>query len=110
MHLILDRAVKTQYVILKLIGMLSVSVVREKVEEIILEEEIVLWGTKIATLTFDKTYSRDDATLEYDTPKKQSKDEWEVVLMEEGEHPFPFEIDLPPKSMPSSINVFQTSC
>ena len=96
---------KTQFIILKLIGSLSVSMLGDKVEEVILDEELVLWGTKIQTPTFDKTYSREDAAMEYDTPKKPPKDEWEVAVMEEGEHPFPFELDLPPKSMPSSIDV-----
>jgi Arrestin (or S-antigen), N-terminal domain len=102
--LILDKPVKTQFVILQLTGLLSVSMVREKVEYVILDEEIVLWGTKIHAPTFDRTtYSR-DVTMEYDTPKKH-KDEWDTGIMEEGEHPFPFELELPPKSMPSSIDV-----
>jgi hypothetical protein len=95
-------------VILKLIGVLSASMLRDKIEEVILEEEIVLWGTKIQTPTFDKTYSREVASLEYDTPKKLAKDEWEIGVMEEGEHPFMFELDLPPKSMPSSIDVISS--
>ena len=105
-HLSLDRPVKTQFVILKLTGLLSVSMVRDKVEYVIFEEELLLWGTKIHATSYDRTtYSREDTTMEYDTPKKQQKEEWETVVMEEGEHPFPFEFDLPAKSMPSSIDV-----
>jgi hypothetical protein len=89
---------------LKLTGLLSVSMVREKVESVIFEEELLLWGTKIHATAFDRTFSREDATMEWETPKKQ-KDEWETAVMEEGEHPFPFEFELPAKSMPSSIDV-----
>jgi hypothetical protein len=77
-------------VILKLVGLLSVSMVRDKLESVIFEEELVLWGTKI------HGSPGDDA---------KQKDEWEMGLMEEGEHPFPFEFELPAKSMPSSIDV-----
>jgi Arrestin (or S-antigen), N-terminal domain len=103
-HLSLDRPVKTQFVMLKLTGLLSVSMVRDKVEYVIFEEELLLWGTKIHATSYDRTYSREDTTMEYDTPKKQ-KEEWETGIMDEGEHPFPFEFDLPAKSMPSSIDV-----
>jgi hypothetical protein len=103
-HLSLDRPVKTQFVILKLTGLLSVSMVRDKVEYVIFEESLLLWGTKIHATSYDRTYSREDTTMEYDTPKKQ-KEEWEMGVMDEGEHPFPFEFDLPAKSMPSSIDV-----
>ena len=102
-NLILDRPVKTQYIILRLVGLVSVSMLREKVEHAIFEEELVLWGTKIYGTAYDRTHSRDDAS-EYESPKKP-KDEWEVGLMEEGEHPFGFEFELPAKSMPSSIDV-----
>lgn len=78
--------------------------VRDKVEYVIFEEELLLWGTKIHATSYDRTYSREDTTMEYDTPKKQ-KEEWETGVMDEGEHPFPFEFDLPAKSMPSSIDV-----
>ena len=81
--------------------------VRDKVEYVIFEEELVLWGSKIHATSYDRTtYSREDTTMEYETPKKQ-KEEWETVVMEEGEHPFPFEFDLPAKSMPSSIDVLR---
>jgi hypothetical protein len=90
-------------VVLKLTGMLSVFMGREKVEYSIFEEELLLWGTKIHQTSFDRTFHSEDP-MEYDTPKKQ-KDEWDIALMEEGEHPFPFELDLPAKSMPSSIDV-----
>ncbi len=103
-HLSLDRPVKTQFVLLKLTGLLSVSMVRDRVEYVIFEEELLLWGTKIHATSYDRTYSREDATMEYDTPKKQ-KEEWETGIMDEGEHPFPFEFELPAKSMPSSIDV-----
>jgi hypothetical protein len=96
--------VKTQFVMLKLTGLLSVSMVREKVESVIFEEELLLWGTKIHATNFDRTFSREDASMEWETPKKQ-KDEWETAVMDEGEHPFPFEFELPAKSMPSSIDV-----
>lgn len=78
--------------------------VRDKVESVIFEEELLLWGTKIHATSFDRTFSREDAGMEWETPKKQ-KDEWETAVMDEGEHPFPFEFDLPAKSMPSSIDV-----
>ena len=101
--MILDKPVKTQFVILKLTGLLSVSMEREKVQYRILEEKLLLWGTRIPAPTVDRTYSRDVA-MEYDVPKKH-KAEWEVGVMEEGEHPFPFEIELPTKSIPSTIHV-----
>jgi hypothetical protein len=75
--------------------------VREKVEYVILDEELLLWGTKVHAPTFDRTISPDD---EYDSPKKQ-KGGWDTGVMDEGEHPFPFELDIPAKSMPSSIDV-----
>jgi hypothetical protein len=85
--------------------MLSVFMGREKVEYSIFEEELLLWGTKILPTSFDRTFYSED-TMEYDTPKKHhQKEEWEIASMEEGEHPFPFELDLPAKSMPSSIDV-----
>lgn len=87
--------------------MLSVIMGREKVEYSIFEEELVLWGTKILPTSYDRTFYREDP-MEYDTPKKHQKEEWEIVSMEEGEHPFPFELDLPAKSMPSSIDVVTT--
>jgi hypothetical protein len=102
-YLILDKPVRTQFVTLKLTGLLSVSMLRDKVEYAVLEDELVLWGTRIYLTTFDQTYHADDATP-YDTPKKH-KDDWDTGIMEEGEHPFPFEFDLPAKSLPSSINV-----
>jgi hypothetical protein len=98
--LTLDRPVKTQFVILRLTGLLSVSMVREKVEYAILDEELVLWGTKVQAPD-DRMISSED---EFDSSKKQ-KGGWETGLMDEGEHPFPFELDIPPKSMPSSIDV-----
>ena len=100
-HLILDKPVKTQFVMLQLTGLLSGSMVREKIEYPILEEECVLWGTKTAS---DRTSSPKE---EYETPKKE-KEGWETGIMDEGEHPFPFEFSLPAKSMPSSIDVFLT--
>lgn len=99
-NLILERPVKTQYVILKLTGLLSVSMVREKAEHVIVDEELILWGKKIPQAPSD---AREDGT-EHDVPKKQ-KDEWETQMMDEGEHPFPFELELPSKSLPSSIAV-----
>jgi Arrestin (or S-antigen), N-terminal domain len=81
---------------------------RDKVQYVILEEELVLWGNKIPIPTVDRTYTREHS-FEYDTPKKH-KDEWDTGIMEEGEHPFPFEFDLPPKSMPSSIDVLFNPC
>jgi hypothetical protein len=101
-NLILDRPVKTQFVILKLVGLLSVSMVREKLDYAIFEDEFVLWGTKVHGSSFDRT---SDEISEYESPKKQ-KDEWETGIMEEGEHPFGFEFELPAKSMPSSIDVY----
>lgn len=101
-HLILDKPVKTQFVMLKLTGLLSVSMMREKVEYTILEEECVLWGTKIHPPVSERTSSPEE---EYETPRKQ-KEGWDVRIMEEGEHPFPFEFGLPAKSIPSSIDVF----
>ena len=103
-HLSLDRPVKTQFITLKLTGLLSVSMERDKLEYVIFEQSLLLWGTKIHTTSYDRTYSREDTAMEYDTPKKQ-KEEWETGVMEEGDHPFPFEFDLPAKSMPSSIDV-----
>jgi hypothetical protein len=85
---------------LKLTGLLSVSMVREKVEYTILEQECVLWGNRLQVVC-DRTSSPEE---EYDNPKKQ-KEVWEVGTMDEGEHPFPFEFGLPAKSMPSSIDV-----
>ena len=103
MYLVLDRPVKTHFVLLKLIGSVNLSMPREKVDNIILEDELLLWGTKIHPPTVDRTYSGEEA-VEADNSKKQ-KDEWDAGLMEEGEHPFPFEFDLPAKSLPSSIDV-----
>jgi hypothetical protein len=85
---------------LKLTGLLSVSMVREKVEYTILEQECVLWRNRMQVVC-DRTSSPEE---EYDNPKKQ-KETWEVGTMDEGEHPFPFEFGLPAKSMPSSIDV-----
>ena len=99
--MILEKHVKTQFVILRLTGLLSVSMFRDKAEYVILDEELVLWGHQIQTPTFDRTISPED---EYDSPKKQ-KGGWDTAIMDEGEHPFPFEFDLPAKSMPSSIDV-----
>jgi len=73
--------------------------VRDKVEYIIHEEEMELWGTRIR----GSTSSPQDQT-DAENPKKQ-KDEWEIGVMEEGEHVIPFEVDLPAKSLPSSIDV-----
>ena len=87
--------------------MLSVFMGREKVEHSIFEEELVLWGTKIHPMSFDRTFCSEDS-MEYDTPKRHQKEDWEIGSMEEGEHPFPFELDLPAKSMPSSIDVVTT--
>jgi len=76
--------------------------VRDKVEYIIHEEEMELWGTRIR----GSTSSPQDPT-DVENPKKQ-KDEWEIGVMEEGEHVIPFEVDLPAKSLPSSIDVSTT--
>jgi len=103
-HLSLDKPIKTQFVILQLTGLLSVSMMREKVEYTILEEECVLWGTKNHQSVSDRTSSPEE---EHEPPKKQ-KDGWDVGIMDEGEHPFHFEFGLPAKSMPSSIDVIST--
>jgi hypothetical protein len=97
----LDKPVKTQFVMLKLTGLLSVSMFREKAEYVILNDELLLWGEKIQTPTLDRTMSPED---EYDSPKKQ-KAGWNTGIMDEGEHLLPFEFDLPAKSIPSSIDV-----
>lgn len=88
---------------LKITGMLSASMVRDKFEYVIFEHELRLWGTKIHSTTFDRTFPVENGAA-YDTPKK-NKDEWEIGVMEEGEHPFPFELELPSKSIPSSVDV-----
>jgi hypothetical protein len=105
--LILDRPAKTQYVLLKLTGVAAVTLQSNKFESVFLEKEIVLWGTKSAIPVFDKTHSSEHSNMEYDTPKRQKehKEEWETGLMEEGEHPFLFELDVPAKSLPSSVQV-----
>ena len=100
-HLILDKPVKTQFVTLKLTGLLSVSMFREKAEHVIHDDELVLWGTPTPALSFDRTISPED---QYESPKK-SKSGWNPAMMDEGEHLLPFEFDLPAKSMPSSIDV-----
>ena len=97
----LDKPVKTQFVLLKFTGLLSVSIFREKAEHVILDEEIVLWGTKLYPPTLDRTILSED---EHDSPKKQ-KGGWNTAIMDDGEHLLPFEFDLPAKSMPSSIDV-----
>jgi hypothetical protein len=100
----LDKPVKTQFVMLKLVGLLSVSMMREKVEYMILEEKCYLWGTKVQQPVGERTSSPEE---ESETPKKE-KEVWDVGIMDEGEHPFPFEFGLPAKSMPSSIDVFSS--
>jgi len=109
--LTLDRPAKTQYVLLKLTGVAAVTLQSNKFESVFLEEEIVLWGTKSAIPALDKTYAGEYGNMEYDTPKrhKENKEEWETALMEEGEHPIPFELDLPAKSLPSSVQVYRTA-
>jgi hypothetical protein len=102
-HLILDKPVKTQFVMLKITGMLSASIERDKIEYIIFEHELRLWGTKIHNTAFDRTFPVENGAA-YDTPKR-NKDEWEIGVMEEGLHPFPFELELPAKSLPSSLDV-----
>jgi hypothetical protein len=103
-YLALDKPVKTQFVILKLTGLLSVSMVREKVEYVICEQELVLWGTRIHPAGVERTCNAAEDGAQYDTSKKQ-KEDWDIGTMEEGEHPFPFELDLPAQSIPSSIDV-----
>jgi Arrestin (or S-antigen), N-terminal domain len=107
----LERPAKTQYVILKLTGTASVTLQSNKFESVFLEEGIVLWGAKSQIQAHDKTHSSDSTSLENDTPKKQKehKEEWETGLMDEGQHSFAFEFDLPPKSLPSSVQVKRTA-
>lgn len=75
--------------------------VRDKAESVLLDEELLLWGTRVHPQTSDRTMSPED---ESDSSKKQ-KGGWDTAMMDEGEHFLPFEFMLPAKSMPSSIDV-----
>jgi Arrestin (or S-antigen), N-terminal domain len=87
---VLNQPVWTQYVQLKFTGLIVVSMGRKQREEVIFEEELRLWGTRGYI-----------GTEGLNPPEKR----WEVTsLMEEGEHPFPFEFKLP-EALPPTLDV-----
>jgi hypothetical protein len=89
-NLVLNRPIGTQYVLLKLTGLITVSIDGYRVEDVIFKKGLILWG---------------NGSGGSEMPENISDVKWEEGLMDEGEHSFPFELGLTEESLPSSIEV-----